>query len=91
MQVCVALCTWSHVTCMHCTLPPLFATEVMSLLAFLVTGKAAVDLRPMNGATMLACAGEVRLTVFTAGEEIMEAISFFLLSSLTHNFCCQIC
>ena len=71
------LCMSSNVTCMHCTLPPLFAMEVISLLAFLVTGKPAVDLRPVNGATMLACAGEARLTVVTAGEEIMEvAISF---------------
>lgn len=63
------------ITCMHWTLPPLLAAEVMSLLAFLVTGKAALDLRPVNGATMLACAG-VRLTVATAAEEMTdEAIS----------------
>jgi len=57
--------------------------EVMSLLAFLVTGKAEVDLRPLNGATMLACAG-VRLTVATAADEITEeAISYRLLSYYT--------
>ena len=54
--------------------------EVMSLLAFLVTGKAEVDLRPLNGATMLAWAGE-RLTVVTAADEIIEeAISSKLIS-----------
>ena len=67
-------------TCMHWTLPPLLAMEVMSLLAFLVTGKAEVDLRPLNGATMLAWAGE-RLTVVTAADEIIEeAITCKLIS-----------
>lgn len=56
---------------MQLTLPPLLAMEVMSLLAFLVTGKPAMDLRPVNGATMLAW-----LTVVTAGEEIIEEAIF---------------
>ena len=65
---------------MHCTRPPLLAREVMSLLVFWVTGKAALDLRPVNGATMLAWAGVARLTGATIAEEsIEEAISFFLL------------
>ena len=63
--------------------------EVMSLLAFLVPGKAAADLRPVKGATKVACAGLARLTVATVAEEIIEeAIAyirflffpFFLLS-----------
>ena len=55
--------------------------EVMSLAFLVLTGKAAVDLRPLNGATMVACAG-VRLTVATAADEIMEeeAISYKLIS-----------
>ena len=57
---------------MHCTLPPLLAREVMSLFAFLVTGKAEVDLRPVKGATMLACAGEAGLTVAMVADEIIE-------------------
>jgi hypothetical protein len=63
--------------------------EVMSLLVFLVTGKPAEDLRPVNGATKLACAKEARLTVVTAAEEI-KAIFAQLLSFLVHqvlNFC----
>lgn len=60
---------------MQCTFPPLEAMVVISLLTFL-TGKPAKDLSPTNGATA-ACALEPRLTVVdTAGEEIMEAISF---------------
>jgi len=61
----------------------------MSLLAFLVTGKAAEDLRPVNGATKLACVEEARLTVVTAAEEI-KAIFPQVLSFLVHqvlNFC----
>jgi len=41
--------------------------EVMSVLVFLVTGKPAEDLRPVNGVPKLA---ETRLTVVTAAEEI---------------------
>jgi len=55
------------ITCIQFTLPPLLVMEVMSLLVFLVTGKPAEDLRPVNGATKLA---ETRLTVVTAAEEI---------------------
>lgn len=49
-------------------------------LVFWLMGKAADDLRPVKGATMLACAGAVRLTEATvAAEETMEeAISFKL-------------
>lgn len=68
---------------MHCTLPPLFAMEVMSLLFFFVTGKLEEDLSPVNGATMLACAGDARLTVVTAAEESMEEAIFFLLFLFT--------
>lgn len=65
---------------MHCTLPPLLGSEVMSLFVFLVTGKAAADLRPVKGATMLACAGEA--VVATAADENMdEAMTAFFLSS----------
>ncbi|KVH80023.1 hypothetical protein Ccrd_025501, partial [Cynara cardunculus var. scolymus] len=35
-------------TFMHCTLPPLLGREEKSLLDFLVTGKAALDLRPTH-------------------------------------------
>ena len=83
----VCIYVWSCLTCMHCTLPPLLAMEVMSLLVFLV-GKPAMDLRPVNGATMPAPA---RLTVVTAGEEIIEeaiCFSFLVLNYLF--FCCQI-
>lgn len=60
-------------TFMQETLPPLLAMVVMS--AFLrVAGKAAVDLRPLNGATMLAWAGVERLTVAMVLEAIEEAI-----------------
>ncbi|GGQ41455.1 hypothetical protein GCM10010233_66360 [Streptomyces pseudogriseolus] len=45
----------------------------MSLLAFLVTGKAEADLRPVKGATMLACAGEA--VAMVADEIIEEAIA----------------
>lgn len=65
---------------MHCTLPVLLAIEVMSYLVFL-TGKPAIDLRPVNGATMLP-----RLTVVTAGEDIIEeAISFSLISFYSYS------
>lgn len=64
---------------MHCTLPPLLAKDVISLF-FLVTGKAEVDLRPVKGATMLACTGVVWLGVATEADEIMvEAISYTCL------------
>lgn len=58
---------------MHCTLPPLLGRDEKSLLAFLVTGKATLDLRPVNGAAKLAWVEVVRLTVAMAEEE-MEAI-----------------
>uniref|UniRef100_A0A2P2NBB3 Uncharacterized protein n=1 Tax=Rhizophora mucronata TaxID=61149 RepID=A0A2P2NBB3_RHIMU len=45
-------------------------------LVFLVTGKPPKDFRPLNGATMLACAGEARLTAVKAGAEIMEEAMF---------------
>lgn len=47
-------CMIMMMTCMHWTLPPLLAMEVMSLLVFLVAGKAEEDLKPVKGATMLA-------------------------------------
>lgn len=54
--------------------------EVISLLALWVTGKVAVDLRPVKGATMLAWAGVAMLTVATVADEIIEeAITSFLL------------
>lgn len=58
---------------MQVTLAPLEGRELKSLLAFLVMGKVAFDLRPVNGATMVAWAGDARLTVATAGEQIIEA------------------
>lgn len=57
---------------MHCTLPPLLGSEVISLLVFLVMGKAEADLRPVNGATMLACAGEAAVATAAADDENME-------------------
>lgn len=60
---------------MHCTLPPLLGSEVMSLLVFLVMGKAAADLRPVNGATMLACAGEAAVATAADDENMEEAIT----------------
>lgn len=65
-------------TCMHWTLPPLLAREVMSAV-LRVVGKAELDLRPVNGATMLAWAGAVRLTAMVALDSMEEAISFFTL------------
>jgi len=41
-------------TFMQLTLPPLLVMEVMSLLALRVTGNAADDFKPVNGATMVA-------------------------------------
>ena len=41
-------------TFMQLTLPPLLAMEVMSLFALRVTGNAADDFKPVNGATMVA-------------------------------------
>jgi len=55
---------------MHLTLPPLLAMEVMSRFCFLETGKEAADLRPVKGATMLACAPLPR--VATAADDITE-------------------
>lgn len=72
---------------MQLTLEPLLAMEVMSLF-FLVTGKPAMDLRPVNGAT--ACAGEARLTVVTAVEEIIEAISSFFFLGCTTGLCASL-
>ena len=68
-------------TFMQLTLPPLLAMEVISVLLLRVTGNAADDFKPVNGATMVAWAGEVA----TAAEEsIEEAIttSFSLFSYL---------
>jgi hypothetical protein len=39
---------------MQLTLPPLLVMEVMSLLALRVAGKAAEDLSPLKGATIVA-------------------------------------
>lgn len=56
----------------------------MSLLDFLVAGKAEEDLRPVNGATMLAWAGVERLTVAMVADEIIEeAIAEYSNSSLS--------
>ena len=55
-------------TFMQLTLPPLFAMEVISVLLLRVTGNAADDFKPVNGATMVAWAGEVA----TAAEESVE-------------------
>lgn len=55
---------------MQLTLPPLLAMEVMSRFCFFETGKEAVDLSPVKGATMLACAPLPR--VATAAEETIE-------------------
>lgn len=54
-----------------------------------VTGKAEVDLRPVNGATMLAWAGLARLTEATEAVEIMEeeAMFFSLLTTVANNTC----
>ena len=49
--------------------------EVTLVLALHVTGKAAEDLSPMNGATIVAWAGEEAIV---AEESITEAISPFL-------------
>jgi hypothetical protein len=58
--------------------------EVMSLLAFLETGKPAMDLRPTNGATTPECTDLARLTVVTAEEDIIEE-AIFLLTFLVHK------
>lgn len=50
----------------------------MSVLGFRVTGKAEEDLRPVNGATMLACAGVERFTVATVADDIMDEAIFSL-------------
>jgi len=60
---------------MQLTLPPLLVMEVILVLALHVTGKAAEDLSPMNGATIVAWAGEEAIV---AEESITEAISPFL-------------
>ena len=60
---------------MQLTLPPLLVMEVISVLALHVIGKAAEDLSPMNGATIVAWAGEEAIV---AEESITEAISPFL-------------
>lgn len=60
-------------TCMHCTLVPLVAMEVKSV-DFLVTGKEAVDLRPVKGATMLAWAAVARVAM-AVEDRIEEAIA----------------
>ena len=72
---------------MHCTLPPLLGSEVMSLLVFLVMGKAAADLRPVNGATMLACAGEAAVATAADDENMEEAItvSCFVCGGFPHH------
>ena len=41
-------------TFMQLTLPPLLAMEVISVLLLRVTGNAADDFKPVNGATMVA-------------------------------------
>jgi len=83
----VSVNVWSFLTFMHCTLPPLLAMEVMSVLVFLV-GKPPKDFSPVYGATMPAPA-PARLTVVTAGEEIIEeAISFSFLVVNHLLFCC---
>lgn len=63
---------------MQLTLPPLLAMEVMSRFCFFVTGKVAEDLRPVKGATMLACVTLLR--VATAAEEMTEEAILLLLS-----------
>ena len=65
---------------MHCTLPPLLGRDEKSL-DFLVTGKPTLDLSPVNGATMLAWAEVVLLTV-AAEEEVIEAILVSFLTCL---------
>lgn len=58
---------------MQLTLPPLLAMEVMSVLVLRVTGNAADDFKPVNGATMAALAGELTTV---AEESIEEAITY---------------
>ena len=60
---------------MQLILPPLLVMEVISVLALHVIGKAAEDLSPMNGATIVEWARE---EVIVAEESITEAISPFL-------------
>lgn len=52
------------------TLPPLLGREDKSLLG-LRAGKEAMDLRPVKGATMLACAG-ARLTTADVDDSITD-------------------
>ena len=47
--------------------------EVMSVLVLRVTGNAADDFKPVNGATMAALAGELTTV---AEESIEEAITY---------------
>lgn len=60
---------------MQLTLQPLLVMEVILVLALHVTGKAAEDLSPMNGATIVAWDGEEAIV---AEESITEDISPFL-------------
>lgn len=54
------------------------ATEVMLLLHWQVAGKVQQDLRPVNGATTLACGGVALLMEVTVADETSEdVVAFF--------------
>lgn len=70
---------------MHWTLPPLLGRVDKFTLFLRDTGNAALDLRPVKGATMLVWAGEDRAIV-AAEETIMEeAIVRWKLSLVERN------
>lgn len=74
---------------MHWTLPPLLEMEVMSLFSFLETGKAEEDLRPVNGATMVAWAEAApRFTEAMVADETMEKAIFSPLFLAMNYFTC---
>lgn len=64
---------------MHETLPPLLGRLERVLLVLRVTGKAALDLSPVKGATMLAWAGAGLAVEATAAVETIIEDAIFLL------------
>ena len=61
---------------MHCTLPPLLGRVEKSLFAFLVAGKAALDLSPVYGATMVACVEMAPVAMVDEGSEAILLFGF---------------
>lgn len=69
---------------MHWTRPPLLGSLESSWLDLRVAGNAAVDLSPLNVATMLVWTGAAARAVAAAEETIIdEAIAYALVASPT--------